>query len=130
MSSFEKEVLEVLLDKGLIKGKKLILDATVFPANISYPNDVQLLNTARDWCCKTILKVKNMVDPKQKIRTCRVARKVYLGFQKTKKKSKILIRKTRNKMLRHLRTCLGSFERDKNIQESDEDKLQPTGLTR
>ena len=52
---FEREVLEILKQKGLIKGKKLILDATVFPANITYPNDVKLLNTVREYLCQKIL---------------------------------------------------------------------------
>jgi len=58
VAQFEREVLEVLKKKGLVKGKKLILDATVFPANITYPNDVKLLNTVREYLCKTILMVK------------------------------------------------------------------------
>lgn len=111
MSAFEKEVLGVLLDKGLINGNKLILDATVFPSNISYPNDVQLLNTVREWFCQTILTLKNAVAPQQKIRTYRrVARKVYLDFQKTKKKTKKLIRNTRNKLLRHLKRNMAQLE--------------------
>ena len=54
MAQLEREVLDVLKKRGLIKGKKLILDATVFPANITYPNDVKLLNTVREYLCKTI----------------------------------------------------------------------------
>ena len=69
MQKFEHEVLNVLKQKGLIKGQKLILDATVFPANITYPNDVKLLNTVRDYLCKTILDVKNKLDPTRKVRT-------------------------------------------------------------
>ena len=111
VADFEREVLEVLKQKGLIKGKKLILDATVFPANISYPNDVKLLNTAREYLCQTILDVKNTVDPKGRIRTCRrTARKLYLNFQKTKRKCKKLIRKTRNKMIRYVRRNIGQLE--------------------
>ena len=52
---FEKEVLSVLKAKGLIKGQKLILDATVFPVKMTYRNDVKLLNTVREYVCKTIL---------------------------------------------------------------------------
>ena len=104
VAKFEREVLEVLKQKGLIRGQKLILDATVFPANITYPNDVKLLNTVREYLCKTILDVKNTVDPKRRIRTFRrTARKLYLNFQKTKRKCKKLIRNTRNKMIRYVR---------------------------
>ena len=111
VADFEREVLEVLKQKGLIKGKKLILDATVFPANITHPNDVKLLNTAREYLCQKILDVKNTVDPKGRIRTCRrTARKLYLNFQKTKRKCKKLIRKTRNKMIRYVRRNIGQLE--------------------
>ena len=111
VARFEREILEVLKQKGLIKGKKLILDATVFPANITYPNDVKLLNTVREYLCKTILDVKNSYDPKGRIRTCRrTARKLYLAFQKTKRKSKKMIRTTRNKMIRYVRRNVKQLE--------------------
>ena len=85
---FEQEIVAVLKKKELIRGDKLILDATVFPANMTYPNDVKLLNTAREYMCKKILEIKNTFDPSGRIRTYRqTARKVYLRFQKTKKKS-------------------------------------------
>jgi transposase, IS5 family len=99
---FEQAVLMILKKRGLIKGKKLIQDATIFPANITYPNDVKLLNTVRDYLCKTILIVKNSIAPKQKIRTYRrMARRTYLNFQKTKKKSKQFIRRTRKSMIQY-----------------------------
>ena len=117
VAQFEREVLGVLKRKGLIKGKKLILDATVFPANITYPNDVKLLNTAREYLCQTILDVKNTYDPKGRIRTFRrSARKLYLNFQKTKRKSKKLIRITRNKMIRYVRRNIQQL--DKILQEA------------
>ena len=111
MQQFEKEVLTVLTDSGLIKGKKLMLDATVFPANITYPNDVKLLNTVRDYCCKTILDVKNTIDPTMRIRTARrTARKVFLTYQKTKRKTTQFIRSTRNKMIRCVRRNIHQLE--------------------
>ena len=45
MQQFEKKVLDSFTESGFIKGKKLMVDATVFPANIAYPNDVKRLNT-------------------------------------------------------------------------------------
>jgi len=112
MKSFEREVTKVLQAHGVVKGKTLKLDATVFEANITYPNDVKLLNTVREWCCHTILKVKNSVDPTQKIRTMkRTARSVFLGFQKTRKKTYAFIRKSRNRMLRFVNRNIGQLER-------------------
>ena len=111
IGTFEKEVVEVLKQKGLIQGQKLILDATVFPANITYPNDGKLLNTVREYLCQKILDVKNTYDPKGRIRTVRrTARKLYLNFQKMKRKSNALIRKTRNKMIRYVRRNIGQLE--------------------
>ncbi|MEE3193102.1 MAG: IS5 family transposase [Candidatus Poribacteria bacterium] len=111
VQKFEQEILRVLKNKGLIKGKKLILDATVFPANITYPNDVKLLNTVREYLCKTILNVKNSFDPKGRIRTYRrIARKAYLNFQKTKKKSKQLIRRTRKQMIQYVNRNIKQLE--------------------
>ena len=111
MKAFENEVLRVLQEKGFVKGKKLMLDATVFEANITYPNDVKLLNTVREWCCHTILKVKNALDPTLKIRTMkRTARKVYLQYQKTRKKKNTFIRKTKNRMLRFTKRNMGQLE--------------------
>jgi transposase, IS5 family len=119
VAKFEKEVLEVLKEKGLVTGKKLILDATIFPANIAYPNDVKLLNTVREYICKTILDVKNTYDPQGRIRTFRrLGRKLYLNFQKTKRKSKSFIRRTRNKMIRYVRRNIQQLEQvlDKEIE--------------
>ena len=100
-----------LKKKGLIKGKKLILDATVFPANITHPNDVKLLNAVREYLCKTILDVKNRIDPTRKVRTYkRVARKVYLTFQKTKRKTKTFIRKQRKKMIQYVNRHINQLD--------------------
>lgn len=112
MKSFEKEVTKVLHREGVIKGKTLKLDATVFEANITYPNDVKLLNTVREWCCNTILKVKNSIDPTQKVRTMKhTARNVFLAYQKTRRKTDAFIRKNRNRMLRFLNRNISQLER-------------------
>jgi len=100
-NEFERLILEMLKEKGLIKGNKLVLDATVFPVNISYPNDVKLLNSTREWACETILRVKRILDPTRKIRTYRrVARRTYLNFCKKKRKKKVFINKTVKQMIR------------------------------
>ena len=108
---FEREMVIALKKKGLIKGKKLILDATVFPANITHPNDVKLLNAVREYLCKTILDVKNSIDPFRNVRTYkRVARKVYLTFQKTKRKTKKFIRKQRKKMIQYVNRNINQLD--------------------
>ena len=107
IARFESIIIDSFSKQGLIKGKKLILDATVFSATISYPNDVKLLNIAREYCCQTILKLKRVIDPNKKIRTYRkTAKKVAMRFQKTKKKTGVMIRRTRKQMLQFLRRNL------------------------
>lgn len=102
VDQFQAEIADVLKAKGLIVGNKLMLDATVFPANIGYPNDVKLLNTTREWLCETILRVKNVLNPEEKVRTYRrVARRVYCRYCKVKRKHQTLIRKTTKQMIRY-----------------------------
>ena len=55
---FEEEILDILKKHKLIKGKELLLDATVFESKISYPNDVKLLNVVRDYAVRQIVKKK------------------------------------------------------------------------
>ena len=61
-AKFDREVLLVLVKSGLVDGKTVAIDATVVGSHIEYPNDVKLMNMARSWLCKTILKVKNAID--------------------------------------------------------------------
>lgn len=111
IQDFECKIIQSFQDKGLIKGKTLTLDATVFPANISYPSDIKLLNIARDYCCNAILKVKNAINPDLKVRTYRKrAQKIARQFQKTKKKTTLYIRRTRKQMLQYLRRNITQLE--------------------
>jgi IS5 family transposase len=106
-AKFEAEVFQVLKRAGLVTGKEAMLDATVAPANIEYPNDVKLMNVVREWACKIILRVKNAFDPGRKIRTYRKqGRKLFLNFQKHKKKSRKLIIKSKKQMARFLKRNL------------------------
>ena len=57
---FESEILEILKDHNLVKGKDLLLDATVFESKISYPNDVKLLNVVRSYCVGKISVLKKI----------------------------------------------------------------------
>ena len=66
---FEEEILEILKKHKLIKGKELLLDATVFESKIEYPNDVKLLNTVRAYCINKISSLKKTLKLEEKIRT-------------------------------------------------------------
>ncbi len=101
---FQDEVIKVLIETKIINPKTLILDATVVPSNIAYPNDVKLMNVAREWVCKKIITIKNLIDVKKKIRTYRkIARKVFLNFQKKKRKTRKEIKKAVKVMHRYLK---------------------------
>ena len=70
---------------------KLLIDATVAPADIKYPTDVDRLNTVRKDTEKIVDKMHEQQQGKgeKKPRTYRKrARKEYLKFAKSKKKSK------------------------------------------
>jgi hypothetical protein len=108
---FEGEVFRVLIEHGLMRAKEQLIDATVVPANISYPTDCKLLNRAREWLCGTILKVRKICGIKEKVRTYRrVAKKTYLSFTKRRKKTKAFVRKVQGKMLRFLRRNIHQME--------------------
>jgi len=110
-AEFEQEIQKLLVNHKLIKPDLVMLDATVFPSNIEYPNDVKLMNVVREWACKTILEIKNKLNPKTKIRTyARKAKSVYLNFQKKKKKSVKTIKKAKKQMFQYLNRNIRQLE--------------------
>lgn len=102
VKDMEELTYSVLVDKKIIKGKGVLVDGTVFPESIKYPNDVGLLNDVREWMVDQIKKISKQTG--KKIRTyCRNARKVYLNFVKKKQKTKKLIKEAKRKMLQYVR---------------------------
>jgi hypothetical protein len=89
----------------------LILDASVAPADIKYPTDLDLLNEAR---LKSELLIDKLYTPepgKVKPRTYRrSARKAYLATVHKRKKSKKLLRKAIGQQLRYLRRNIKTIE--------------------
>ncbi|MBM3256688.1 MAG: IS5 family transposase, partial [Candidatus Moranbacteria bacterium] len=109
-AKFEMEIISKLLKEKIIKPRGLMVDATVVSANINYPTDHKLINKAREWACKTISNLRKIIGLKKPIRTYkRVARKVFLNFQKKRRKTRAVIEVTRNKLLRFLRRNLGQL---------------------
>lgn len=88
----------------------LILDATCAPVNIRYPQDVSLLNEAREKL-ETILyrfhKSYGLVLPR---RYSRRARKDYLAFAKSKKHTAKKIRKAMRQQLSYVRRDIGYLD--------------------
>jgi hypothetical protein len=101
-ADLERETYEVLIERKIIKGKGVLLDATVFPEYVRYPTDTGLLNEAREWTVSQLKSLGKSLG--KKLRTyCRKARKEYLNFSKKKSRSRKLIQKTRKSLLQYLR---------------------------
>jgi len=101
-AELESETQQILIERRIIKGKGMLVDATVFPEYIRYPTDTGLLNEAREWTVRQIKCLGNFLG--KKVRTsCRKARKEYLRFSKKKSMSLKLIQKTRKSLLQYLR---------------------------
>ena len=88
----------------------LILDATCAPQNISYPQDINLLNEARE-NLETIIDDICYVYHSHKPRTYRKnARKDYLNLAKCKKRTKKKIRTAIKQQLQYIRRDLGYID--------------------
>jgi len=98
----------------------LIVDASVAPADIKYPTDLDLLNDARERSEMLIDELYIPAPGKVKPRTYRRnARKIYLATVHKRKKSKKLLRKAIGQQLRYLRRNIKTIEHllnEKNVQ--------------
>ena len=89
-----------------------ILDATCSPSNIKYPQDFELLNTAREKLEKIIDRFHKESHPFGKPRTYRrIARKEYLAMAKAKKRPANKLRKLIRKELGYVLRDLGYIDR-------------------
>ena len=98
----ERKTYKVLIDRRIIKAKGMLVDATVFPEEIKYPNDVGLLNGVREWLVRNIKRVGKVIGKKYRTYP-RKARKDYLNFSKKKRKTKKTINKAKRQMLQYVR---------------------------
>jgi len=99
---FEETLIATLVTQKIIKSKSLQVDATVLESDITYPTDCGLLEKARRFCVIQIQQLRQVV--KKKVRTyCRVAKKEYLNFIKTKRKTKKQIRRMQKSLLQYVR---------------------------
>jgi len=101
----EHKTYKVLIERKIIRAKGMLVDATVFPEEIKYPNDVGLLNTVRKWLERTIKRMERVVGKKPRTYSQR-ARQEYLRFSKKKNKSKKAIAKAKKAMLQYVRRNL------------------------
>ena len=98
----EAKTYKLLIDRKIIKAKGMLVDATVFPEKIKYPNDVGLLNDVREWLDRQIKRLGKIVGKKYRTYPRR-SRKEYLNFSKKKTKTKKVINKAKKQMLQYVR---------------------------
>jgi transposase, IS5 family len=105
VKELENKTYRVLIEKKIIRSKGMLVDATVMPEKIKYPNDVGLLNDVREW---TVGWLKEIVGKTgEKVRTYRRrARKLFLNFSKKKIKTRQMIERTKKQMLQYVRRNL------------------------
>lgn len=101
----EKKTYAVLIERGIIRTRGMLADATVFPEEIKFPTDVGLLNDVRRWAVRTIKKLGGKFRTRR-----RKAEKEFLSFSKTKRKTRKIIRKAKKAMLQYGRRNLGQLE--------------------
>ena len=101
----ERKTYKVLIERKIIRAKGMLVDATVFPEEIKYPNDVGLLNTVREWLVRTIRGMGRVVGKKPRTYSRR-ARQEYLKFAKKRNKTKKAIAKAKKAMLQYVRRNL------------------------
>ena len=88
----------------------LTLDATAAPVNIRYPQDVSLLNEAREKLETIIHRFCKAYDLPLPRRYKKEARKAYLDYAKTKKRSIKKVRRAIKKQLQYVKRDIGYLE--------------------
>ncbi|MBR2038498.1 MAG: IS5 family transposase [Lachnospiraceae bacterium] len=89
----------------------LILDATCAPVNIRYPQDVSLLNEAREKLETIIYRFHKSYGLELPRRYAKRARKDYLAFAKCRKHTAKKIRKTLRQQLSYVKRNIGYLEK-------------------
>lgn len=88
----------------------LIVDASCAPSNIRYPQDVSLLNEARENAEKLVDILHESEDGKKPRTYRKCARKDYLKYAKTRKHTAKMTRKAIGKQLRYLKRDLAAID--------------------
>lgn len=92
-------------------GGTLALDATCCPADIAYPQDINLLDQAREKLERTVDEICEAAGQKKPRMYRRCARRDFLRLSKSKKRSAKMIRASIKKQLRYIRRDVGYLVR-------------------
>lgn len=88
----------------------MIVDATCAPSNIRYPQDISLLNEARENAEKLLDVLHDPTDGKKPRTYRKRARKDYLKYARCRKHTAKMTRKAIGKQLNYLKRDLGAIE--------------------
>ena len=83
----------------------MIVDATCAPSNIRYPQDVSLLNEAREKAEKLLDSLHSPEDGKKPRTYRKCARKDYLKYVRSRKHTAKMTRKAIQRQLNYLNVC-------------------------
>ena len=92
-------------------GGTLVLDATCCPTDIAYPEDVNLLNQAREKLEQTVDEICESTGEKKPRMYRKCARRDFLRLSKSKKRSAKAIRSAIRKQLQYIRRDVGYIVR-------------------
>lgn len=105
----EQEVLRSLERAKLLKGRKLVCDTTVVPSNIAYPTDISLLEKIRQRAVRYLDEARQFGV--KRFRTYkRIAKKVYICYQKIRHHTIKSRRRTQKKILQFSRRNISQLK--------------------
>jgi len=108
-------------------GGTLVLDATCCPADIAYPQDVNLLNQAREKLEQTVDEICKSTGEKKPRMYRKCARRDFLRYSKSKKRSAKAIRSAVRKQLQYIRRDVGYIvqfvQNGVNLTEKQKERL-------
>lgn len=83
MKQIEAVLFKAWSDMGLVKTKRVAVDTTSQPKNISYPTDVDLLHRIREKIVRTIKRVREEVTLRKPFRSFgRIGKRIFVGIKR------------------------------------------------
>jgi len=83
MKQIEAVLFKAWSDMGLVKAKRVAVDTTSQPKNISYPTDVDLLHRIREKIVRTIKRVREEVTLRKPFRSFgRIGKRIFVGIKR------------------------------------------------
>lgn len=116
----EQEVLKSLKKNKVTRGRRLVVDTTVMPINITYPTDVTLLDKVRRKAVEYLNKAKTFGAKKYRTYQ-RTARRIVIRYQKIHKHTVDMRRKVQKKLLQFSRRNIAQVTHAvKMVKESNQ----------